>query len=195
MPSVVPGRQAPHDPRDEAIMRDTGTLPGLPTTSARTRQGTWALYCDGDEVLVVYPGGRLAGPPAEVAAELDRLATRRGYGELDRQAARTIRSFLTGDGARWDGSRGRLLGRRVRTWSSPAVAYWISGPYNDPDRQDCLLRKTTSSGSAWNRTVSLACSSRSLRRSSVHPQTITRSFSSRDGLVDTATSQSARLPR
>jgi hypothetical protein len=28
----------------------------------------------------------------------------------------------------------RDVGRRVRTWSLPAVAYWISGPYNDPDR-------------------------------------------------------------
>jgi hypothetical protein len=27
----------------------------------------------------------------------------------------------------------RDVGRRVRTWSLPAVAYWISGPYNDPD--------------------------------------------------------------
>ena len=176
-------------------MHDTGTLPGLPTTSARTLRGTWALYCDGDKVLVVHPGGRLAGPPAEVAAELHRLATRRGYGELDREAARTIRRLLTGDGAGWDGDGGRLRGRWARTWSNPAVGYWISGPYNDPDRQDCLSRKTTSSGSAWNRTVSLAWTSRSLRRTSVRPQTITRSFSSRDGLVDTATSQSARLPR
>jgi hypothetical protein len=176
-------------------MHDTGTLPGLPTTSARTPLGSWALYYDGHQVVVVHPGGRLAGTQAEVAAELDRLATRRGYGELDREAARTIRRLLTGDGAGRDGDGGRLRGRWARTWSNPAVAYWISGPYNDPDRQHYLSRKTTSSGSAWNRTVPLAWTSRSLRRSSVRPQTITRSSSSRDGLVDTATSQSARLPR
>ena len=27
----------------------------------------------------------------------------------------------------------RDVGRPVRTWSLPAMAYWISGPYNDPD--------------------------------------------------------------
>jgi hypothetical protein len=137
-------------------MHDTGTLPGLPTTSARTPLGSWALYYDGHQVVVVHPGGRLAGTQAEVAAELDRLATRRGYGELDREAARTIRRLLTGDGAGRDGDGGRLRGRWARTWSNPAVAYWISGPYNDPDRPHYLSRKTTSSGSAWNRTVPLA---------------------------------------
>ena len=176
-------------------MHDTGTLPGLPTTSARTPLGSWALYYDGHQVVVVHPGGRLAGTQAEVAAELDRLATRRGYGELDREAARTIRRLLTGDGAGRDGDGGRLRGRWARTWSNPAVTYWISGPYNDPDRPHYLSRKTTSRGSAWNRTVPLAWTSRSLRRSSVRPQTITRSSSPRDGLVDAATSQSARLPR
>jgi hypothetical protein len=129
-------------------MRDTGTPPGPPTTSARTLRGTWALYYDGRQVMVVHPGGRLAGSQAEVAAELDRLASRRGYGELDRQAARTIRSLLCGDGARRDGDGGRPRGRWAKTWSNPAVAYWISGPYNDPDRQDYRSRKTTSSGSA-----------------------------------------------
>ena len=175
-------------------MRDAGTPLGLPTTSARTLRGTWVLYFYGDDVLVVHPGGRLSGSPAEVAAELDRLTARRRLGELDLEAARTIRRLLTGEGARWDGKGSRLRGRRVRTWSNPAVAYWISGPYNDPDR-DYRSKKTRSRGSAWNQTASLAWTSRSLRRSSVRPQTSTRSSSFRDELVDTATSQSARLPR
>ena len=52
----------------------TGDIPlGTPTCSARTRQGRWALYPNGDQVVVVWPGGALAGPPVEVARELDRL--------------------------------------------------------------------------------------------------------------------------
>jgi hypothetical protein len=52
----------------------TGEIPlGTPTCSARSRRGRWALYPSGDQVVVVWPGGALAGPPAEVAGELDRL--------------------------------------------------------------------------------------------------------------------------
>ena len=55
----------------------TGDIPlGTPTCSARTRQGRWALYPNGDQVVVVWPGGALAGPPVEVARELDRLGGR-----------------------------------------------------------------------------------------------------------------------
>jgi hypothetical protein len=48
----------------------TGDIPlgtPTPTCSARTRQGGWALYPNGDQVVVVWPGGALAGPPVEVA--------------------------------------------------------------------------------------------------------------------------------
>ena len=38
---------------------------GTPTCSARTRQGRWALYPHGDEVVLVWPGGALAGPAVE----------------------------------------------------------------------------------------------------------------------------------
>jgi hypothetical protein len=31
---------------------------GTPTCSARTRHGRWALYPNGDQVVVVWPGGR-----------------------------------------------------------------------------------------------------------------------------------------
>ena len=99
---------------------------GLPTTSARTSRGAWALYLIGAEVVVVHPDGAVSGPPAEVAAEVGRLATRDRQNDLDRQAARTIQRLLTGDGPAHAGP-GRL---GARTWSIPAKAYWLSGPDN-----------------------------------------------------------------
>jgi hypothetical protein len=110
----------------------TGEIPlGTPTCSARTRRGRWALYPNGDQVLVVWPGGTLAGPPAEVAHELDRLAD--GQDDLDHAATHAIRQFLTDpatqDGARWSSTR-------ARTWSSPAIGYWLSGPTNQPGSGD-----------------------------------------------------------
>ena len=107
----------------------TGEIPlGTPTCSARTRRGRWALYPSGEEVVVVWPGGALTGSPAEVAGELDRLDGD-GPGELDRGAVWAIRQFLTDpaaqDSAVWSSTR-------ARTWSSPAVGYWLSGPTNQP---------------------------------------------------------------
>jgi hypothetical protein len=103
----------------------TGDIPlGAPTCSAHTRHGRWALYPNGTEVIVVWPGGALAGPAAEVAGELDRLGGRRD--DLDHAAVWAIRQFLTdpaADGVRWSSTRGP-------TWSSPAVGYWLSGPTN-----------------------------------------------------------------
>jgi hypothetical protein len=105
----------------------SGEIPlGIPTCSARTRRGRWALYPSGEEVVVVWPGGALTGPPVEVAGELDRLGGDRHDG-LDRDAVWAIRQFLTDpaidDAARWSSTR-------ARTWSSPAVGYWLSGPTN-----------------------------------------------------------------
>jgi hypothetical protein len=101
---------------------------GTPTCSARTRRGRWALYPNGDQVVVVWPGGALTGRPAEVAGELDGLGGA-GHDELDRGAVRGIRQFLTDpaahDAAVWSSTR-------TRTWSSPAVGYWLSGPANQP---------------------------------------------------------------
>jgi hypothetical protein len=101
---------------------------GTPTCSARTRQGGWALYPNGDEVVVVWPGGALAGPPVEVARELNGLGGDHHDG-LDHAAAQAIRQFLTDpaatQAARWSSTR-------ARTWSSPAVGYWLSGPTNQP---------------------------------------------------------------
>jgi hypothetical protein len=100
---------------------------GTPTCSARTRQGRWALYPNGDQVVVLWPGGALVGPAVEVAQELDRLGD--GRDDLDSAAVRAIRQFLTdpaaADAAVWSSTR-------TRTWSSPAVGYWLSGPTNQP---------------------------------------------------------------
>ena len=110
----------------------SGEIPlGSPTCSARTRQGRWALYPSGDQVVVVWPGGALVGPAVEVAQELDRLGD--GQDDLDRAAVRAIRQFLTdpaaADGAQWSSAR-------ARTWSRPAVGYWLSGPTNQPGSGD-----------------------------------------------------------
>jgi hypothetical protein len=110
-----------------------GDIPlGTPTCSARTRHGRWALYPHGTEVVVVWPGGALVGPPVEVASELDRLGGD-GQDDLDRAAASAIRQFLTDpaaeDAARWSATR-------ARTWSSPAVGYWLSGPTNQHGHDD-----------------------------------------------------------
>ena len=106
----------------------TGDIPlGTPTCSARSRRGRWARYHNGDEVVVVWPGGAVVGPAVEVAGELDRLGG--GQDDLDRAAVRAIRQFLTDpaatDSAVWSSTR-------ARTWSSPAVGYWLSGPTNQP---------------------------------------------------------------
>jgi len=107
----------------------TGDIPlGTPTCSARSRHGRWALYPHGDDVVVVHPGGALAGPAVEVAGALDRLGGDR-HDDLDHAAASAIRQFLTDpaaqDGTRWPATRPRI-------WSSPAIGYWLSGSTNQP---------------------------------------------------------------
>jgi hypothetical protein len=101
---------------------------GTPTCSARSRRGRWALYPSGEQVVVVWPGGALTGPPAEVAGELDRLGGD-GHDDLDRGAVWAIRQFLTdpaaADAAPWSSTR-------ARTWSTPAIGYWLSGATNQP---------------------------------------------------------------
>jgi hypothetical protein len=110
---------------------------GLPTCSARTRQGDWALYSNGGDVVVLWPGGAITGRPAEVVRQLDReLADtgRRGglrWDELDLAASAAIGRFLTdpaaGDAVAWSSSR-------AETASSPAAGYAISGMTNQIDR-------------------------------------------------------------
>jgi hypothetical protein len=109
----------------------TSDIPlGTPTCSARTRYGRWALYPHGTEVVVVWPGGAMAGSPRDVADELDHLGGDR-HDDLDRAATSAIQRFLTDpaaeEGASWSATR-------KRTWSSPAVGYWLSGPANQPGR-------------------------------------------------------------
>jgi hypothetical protein len=98
---------------------------GTPTSSARSRQGRWALYPNGAEVVVVHPGGALAGAPADVAGELRRLGD--GQDELGRSAARVIAGFLTDPDA-YD--RPTWPATWSRAWSSPASGYQISGSAN-----------------------------------------------------------------
>jgi hypothetical protein len=128
---------------------------GPPTTSARSRRGTWALYPIGSEVVIVHPDGAISGPVAEVAAQLTRLASQDRQGDLDRQAAQTIQRLLTGDGA--GGGDPRRLGSR--SWSSPARGYWLSGPYNH--RRQSVAGRQATSGRA---TVPTAGRARHLRR-------------------------------
>src|SRR4030095_10264393 len=72
----------------------TGDIPlGTPTCSARSRRGRWALYPNGDQVVVLWPGGAVVGPPVEVAGELDRLGGG-GHDALDDGAVRAIRQLL-----------------------------------------------------------------------------------------------------
>jgi hypothetical protein len=107
----------------------TGEIPlGAPTCSARSRRGRWALYPNGEEVVVVWPGGALTGPPAEVAGALDRLGSD-GHDDLDRGAVWAIRQFLTDPAA---AAAAPWSSTRARTWSRPAVGYWLSGPTNQP---------------------------------------------------------------
>jgi hypothetical protein len=78
--------------------------------------------------VVAWPGGALVGPAVEVAGELDRLGGNHNDA-LDRGAVWAIRQFLTdpaaADAAPWSSTR-------TRTWSRPAVGYWLSGPTNQP---------------------------------------------------------------
>jgi hypothetical protein len=114
---------------------------GTPTCSARTRHGRWALYPSGDQVVVVWPGGALSGPPAEVAGALDRLGGDR-HDEQDRGAALAIRQFLNdpaaADTAHWSSIRpARLPPPPVsqparRTSTDPADAAARPQPAADP---------------------------------------------------------------
>jgi hypothetical protein len=105
----------------------TGEIPlGAPTCSARSRHSRWALYPNGEDVVVVWPGGALTGPPAEVAGELDRLGGD-GHDALDRGAVWAIRQFLTDPAA---AAAAPWSSTRARTWSTPAIGYWLSGTTN-----------------------------------------------------------------
>jgi hypothetical protein len=107
----------------------TGEIPlGAPTSSARRHHGRWALYPNGEDVVVVWPGGALTGRPAEVAAALDRLGGDH-HDAPDRDAVWAIRQFLTDPAA---AAAAPWSATRARTWSRPAIGYWLSGTTNQP---------------------------------------------------------------
>jgi len=114
----------------------TGEIPlGTPTCSARTRHGLWALYPNGDQAVVVWPGGAVAGPPADVARELGRLGS---HAHDDRACASAIGQFLTDPEFLTPAARDhtRSPATRARSWSRPAVGYRLSGPANQPGHGD-----------------------------------------------------------
>ncbi len=116
----------------------TGDIPlGIPTCSARSRHGLWALYPNGAEVVVVWPGGALTGPPVQVAGELDRLGGD-GQDNLDRAAVRAIRQFLTDpdgqDDAQWPAAtRARTCAGHAR-WSRCPIPAPSRHQHRPPDR-------------------------------------------------------------
>jgi len=116
----------------------TADLPlGLPTCSARSRRRLWALYPAGEEVVVVYPDGAVAGRPVEVAAELARLAAGDGDGPLDVEAVRAIRGFLVdGQGRVAADSRreSSSASRPVEALAAARVVPLSSGQPAWPDR-------------------------------------------------------------
>jgi hypothetical protein len=104
----------------------------LPTTSARSSRGTWALYPTGPEVLVVHPDGTVSGS----AAEVGRLAAHDRHGDLDRQAAAALdllggrvgRLILLAVAEIDDSVAGRPEQARLRgelEWQAEAVGVWL----------------------------------------------------------------------
>jgi hypothetical protein len=94
----------------------SGITLGTPTWSARGRHGLWALYAVGDSVVAIWPGCAMAGRPAAVAGELERLDAR-AYDDCDRGAVAAIRQFLTEPSAN-DASAWPVT--RARVWPHPA---------------------------------------------------------------------------
>jgi hypothetical protein len=78
--------------------------------------------------VVVWPGGALTGPPAEVAAGLDRLGGD-GPDELDRGAVWAIRQFLA-DPAAHDGAVWSATGHRPGP--APPLATGSAAPPTSP---------------------------------------------------------------
>jgi hypothetical protein len=94
--------------------------------------------------VVVHPDGAVAGRPAEVAAELARLAASPGNGALDREAVRAIRGFLADarDRVAPPGS-GRESSPAGRRTEAPATAPVVALPSREPaqpDRQEPAAR-------------------------------------------------------
>jgi hypothetical protein len=99
----------------------------VPTRMVRTPAGFWGIYGRGDEVLVVFPGGALGGPPGEVREHLRRLA-----GDPDRDAGEreAAASFLPYLGADDPGAAGGAPRSRVE--EGPPPTYRLSDATNSP---------------------------------------------------------------
>jgi hypothetical protein len=99
----------------------------VPTRMVRTPAGFWGIYGRGDEVLVVFPGGALGGPPGEVREHLRRVA-----GDADRDAGErgAAASFLPYLGADDPGAAGDALRSRVE--EGPPPTYRLSDATNSP---------------------------------------------------------------
>jgi hypothetical protein len=122
---------------------------GPPTTSARSGRGTWALYALGAEVVVVHPDGAVSGPPADVAAEVGRLAAQERQGELDRQAgmAHSLRlaTLLAGSQPSDDRRLRALAGPASTPTPSPQQPPAVADHRGRPGRQDDMKITATCS--------------------------------------------------
>ena len=87
--------------------------------------------CGSDQHMV---RGRTTAPQGQTLGhEITGEVAEDGRDDLDRAAVWAIRQFLTEpaaqDSAVWSSTR-------ARTWSTPAVGYWLSGPTNQPNSGD-----------------------------------------------------------
>ena len=139
----------------------TGDIPlGVPICSARSRQGRWALYPNGDEVMVVWPGGALVGPAVEVARALDRLGD--GQDDLDR--------------AVWSSTRARDVvapGERLLA-QRPHQPAWLRRPDASQPARRTLISATPTDSSARPQPRASTTTGRLTAQPSRHPPTGTR---------------------
>ena len=102
-----------------------------PTTMVTTASGMWALFALGEHgVLVVHPGGAVAGPTGEVEARLAQLAGDDDQPGDDREAAGRLRTMLGGDDS--DPRRGGEGSRSPTAETGLPPSYQLSGPRNLP---------------------------------------------------------------
>jgi hypothetical protein len=72
----------------------TSDIP-LGTASCSARSGRWALYPHGDQVVVVWPAGALAGPPVEPGGGLLAQRSRQPAGPRHPRASQPARRAST----------------------------------------------------------------------------------------------------
>jgi hypothetical protein len=99
----------------------------VPTRMVRTAAGFWGVYGSGEEVLVVFPGGALGGPPAEVRRRLQEIAGDSGRDDAEREAATSFLPYL-GD----DDPGAAPGGPRSRVEEGPPPTYRLGDATNSP---------------------------------------------------------------